>query len=266
MEILRRCSELLESGKNLVLVTIVKTSGGTPGKEGFKLVVTESEDLYGTVGGGAVEHRAVAESREVLEARSNRLVTYNLEDLGMKCGGQISLLYEYMQARRSFVLFGVGHIGRALAPILDSLGFQVTLFDSRSETKQSLAENLQGRLVIGDYKDISPVVEPLKRSEFVFIATHGHEHDYEVLKQTLESGGEFRYIGLIGSRHKIRTTLEKLEADGLEAPDCFYGPVGLDIGGDTAAEIAVSIAAEVVAVQNGSEARHMRATLKAGKT
>jgi xanthine dehydrogenase accessory factor len=85
------------------------------------------------------------------------------------------------------------------------------------------------------------------------------------LKQVLEAKGEYRYVGLIGSRSKIRSTLKKLSDVGLQAPEYLYAPVGLKIGGDTAAEIAVSIAAEVVSVVHGAEAPHMRSSLEGSR-
>ena len=68
MEILRQCSKLLEGGTNLILVTVVKASRGTPGKEGFKMILTDQDQLFGTVGGGAIEHRAVQDAKEVQKA------------------------------------------------------------------------------------------------------------------------------------------------------------------------------------------------------
>ena len=262
MEILKQCTTLLEQGSDIVLVTVVRAGSGTPGKEGFKMILTDRHELYGTVGGGAVEHRAVQEAEEVLRSRSNRLESYDLEKLGMKCGGQVTLLYEYMQARQGFMLFGGGHIGRALTPILESLGFRITVFDSRPEVRDLLGEREGRSIIIGDYEDIGKAVDVLRACRFCFIATHGHLHDFQVLKQVLEAGNDYRYVGLIGSRSKIRTTVEKLAACGLKAPGFLYAPVGLEIGGDTPAEIAISIAAEVVAVLNGAEAPHMRSTLE----
>jgi xanthine dehydrogenase accessory factor len=259
MDILKQCSSLIEGGANIVLVTVVKATSGTPGKEGFKMILTDRGELFGTVGGGAIEHRAVEDGKEVLKTGGNRLEEYNLAKLGMKCGGQITLLYEYMQGRRGFMLFGGGHIGRALTPILESLGFRVTVFDSRPEVRDQLGETEGRKIITGNYEDIGNAVEALRACEFGFIATHGHLHDFQVLKQVLEAKDEYRYIGLIGSRSKIRTTLEKLEASGLQAPDYLYAPVGLNIGGDTPAEIAISIAAEVVAVVHGANMPHMRA-------
>jgi xanthine dehydrogenase accessory factor len=261
MDILRQCSSLIDQGTDVVLVTVVKASSGTPGKEGFKMILTDRGGLFGTVGGGAIEHRAVEEAKEVLRARENRLETYDLEKLGMKCGGQVILLYEYMAGRRGFVLFGGGHIGRALSPILEGLGFRVMVYDSRPEVRDMLGEREGRTIMTGDYGDIGSCLETLKRCEFCFIATHGHLHDFQVLKQVLQAKEKYRYIGLIGSRTKVRTTLEKLNAEGIKAPDSLYAPVGLRIGGDTPAEIAISIAAEVVAVSHGTEAPHMRSIL-----
>jgi xanthine dehydrogenase accessory factor len=261
MDILKQCSGLLEQGTDIVLVTVVKASSGTPGKEGFKMILTDRGELFGTVGGGAIEHRAVEDGKDVLKSRENRLEAYNLEKLGMKCGGQVTLLYEYMQGRQGFMLFGGGHIGRALTPILESLGFRVTVFDSRPEVLNLLGESEGRTIITGDYEDIGSAVETLQGCEFCFIATHGHLHDFQVLKQVLEAKDGYRYIGLIGSRSKIRTTLEKLKAAGLKAPEYLYAPVGLKIGGDTPAEIAIAIAAEIVAVVHGAEAPHMRASL-----
>jgi len=262
MDILKQCSSLIAQGIDIVLVTVVKAGSGTPGKAGFKMILTDRGELFGTVGGGAIEHRAVEDGREVLRTRENRLEEYNLEKLEMKCGGQVTLLYEYMQGRRGFMLFGGGHIGRALTPVLESLGFRVTVFDSRPEVLDLLGEREERTILIGDYEDIAVAADNLRACEFCFIATHGHLHDFQVLKQVLRARDEYRYVGLIGSRSKIRTTLEKLEAAGQQAPDYLYAPVGLKIGGDTAAEIAISIAAEVVAVVHGAEVPHMRSTLK----
>jgi xanthine dehydrogenase accessory factor len=160
------------------------------------------------------------------------------------------------------VLFGGGHIGRALAPILETLGFRVTVYDPRPEVAELLPQTETRTILRGEYSDLSPVLSVLAGCDFCFIATHGHEHDYLVLKQVLEAREEYRYLGLIGSRSKIRSTLKRLHADGLERPAFLYAPVGLAIGGNTPAEIAVGIAAEILAVRSGASAPHMRDRLE----
>jgi len=262
MDILRKTVELLEQGDDLVLVTVIEAGAGTPGKTGFKMIVTRSGALHGTVGGGALEARAVQDARKMLQNMEGGQRDYDLGEIGMTCGGRTSLLFEVLQARQSFVVFGGGHIGRALSPILQSLGFRVTVYDPRAEVSELLPDTGQRKVVRGDYGDLAPVRSVLEASEFCFIATHGHEHDYAVLKQVLEARPEYRYVGLIGSRAKVRTTLKRLEADGIERPPFLYAPVGLAIGGSTAEEISVSIAAEVLAVRYGAPAPHMRDRLE----
>jgi xanthine dehydrogenase accessory factor len=262
MDILKKCSNLIEQGANIVLVTVVTASRGTPGKEGFKMILSDRGELFGTVGGGAIEHRAVEDGKEVLGAGKNRLEDYDLEKLGMKCGGKVTLMYEYMQGRRGFMLFGGGHIGRALTPILESIGFRVTVFDSREEVRERLGEREGRAIMIGKYEDIGGAVQTLQNCEFCFIATHGHLHDFHVLQQVLQLKQRYRYVGLIGSRSKVRNTLEKLKEAGLKAPDYLYAPVGLKIGGDTPAEIAIGVAAEVVAVLHAAEVPHMRSNME----
>ena len=251
MEALRKCLEALEAGHDVVLVTVLEAGSGTPGKEGFKLLLSDDGSTYGTVGGGALEHRTLADARQALAQRRNALTTYELASLGMVCGGQVTLAFEFMAGARSFLLFGGGHVGRALAPILESLGFRVTIYDSRPEMQPALAAVPGRRVVIGEYTDIAAVRPQLERSEFCFIATHGHLHDYQVLAQVLAAGGRRRYIGLIGSRSKVRTTRERLAREGLAEPDCLYAPVGLALGAQSPAEIAVAVAAEVIALLHG---------------
>jgi xanthine dehydrogenase accessory factor len=149
-------------------------------------------------------------------------------------------------------------VGRALAPILKSLGFRVTIYDSRPDLQPVLAAVPGLRVVIGEYADITPLHEELERAEFCFIATHGHLHDYEVLRQVAAAGGNRRYVGMIGSRSKVRATRERLARDGLPVPEFLCAPVGLALGAQSPAEIAVAVAAEVVAVLRGVAAPSLR--------
>jgi xanthine dehydrogenase accessory factor len=257
MNIFEKTTELQAAGVSSCLVTVTEASGGTPARAGFKMLVTESGELFGTVGGGALENRAIEEAKQLLARGESLFLQLDLAKLGMTCGGRVSLFCEYLPAARGFVLFGGGHVGRALTPMLEALGFRVTVFDNREEVAELL--RAQSRtVVIEDYQDISAVAGRVRADRCCFIATHGHEHDYRVLKQLLELDVEYRYIGLIGSKNKVLTTLKKARREGLKIPAQLYAPVGLDLGGDTAAEIAVAVAAEVVAVQYGRTAAHMR--------
>ena len=261
MDILKKTAELSELGNAFMLATVVTVDGSSPAKPGFRMAVVSASETYGTIGGGALEKIIIDEAAAKLSAGGSlpapELRKLNLRAIGMECGGQLEMLIEYFGGRNDFILFGGGHIGRALSPMLELLGYSVTVFDNRPE----IAEHIQaeGRtLQIGDYTDISPIADRLKTAEGCFIATHGHEWDQTVLGQVLATGADLPYIGMIGSKKKVAVIISNLRNEGITIPAQLYTPVGLKIGGDSAAEIAVSIAAEVVAVKNKTEARHMR--------
>ena len=258
MKVYKKCIELLESGRNVALVTVIKASRGTPGKEGFKMLVADNGELFGTGGGGALEHHTIEEAKKVLQEEKNEILQLDLSTLGMKCGGRTTVTVEYLKGARSFVLFGGGHVGRALAPILKSLGFRLTVFDNREEVRDQLKESLLERVIITDYNDLSGHRQTVEQARYCFIATHGHDYDYAVLKQILTLSDHYDYVGLIGSRNKVRTIVERLRSEGLSAPEYLFASVGINLGGDTAAEIAVSVAAEVIARLHGTPVEHMR--------
>lgn len=249
MDVLRKIVEWKENGRNFVLVTVTETEGSGPGRTGFKLLVGENGEMAGTVGGGALENNAVEIAKEILvNDKANRYQRFNLADIGMTCGGRTSLFFEYISAKKKFILFGGGHIGRAITPILESIGYQVIIFDSREEVAGFQNSSAGRRVVISPYDDISPVKDDILDAEGCLIFTHGHDGDYLVLKQLLSLDTTYSYIGMIGSRRKVEKLRDKVGKDGIEIPDTVFAPVGLDIGADTAEEIAVSIAAEIVGV------------------
>ena len=261
MTVFTKCDQILSSGRNAALATIIEASAGTPGKQGFKLLLAADGELFGTVGGGALENRAIEEARGVLADGGTRIFHFNLSELGMECGGKVDMIIEYLPATAPFVLFGGGHVARELCPILRSIGFALTVFDPRPETAVHFSEP-GVRLVSGEYADLSSHINELRNVKYCVIATHSHHHDYEVLKQLIRLDADLSYIGLIGSKRKVRVILRQLREEGVTLPRSVYTPVGLKIGALTAAEIAVSIAGEVIAVKNGVTADHMRATLE----
>ena len=121
-----------------------------------------------------------------------------------------------------------------------------------------LAGNPLREIIIGDYRNISTVLEKTIRDGFCFVATHGHSYDYDIVRQLLSTEQPFSYLGMIGSKKKVGTLFKRLSGEGIAVPDYLYAPVGLDLGGDTAAEIAVSIAAEVITIIRGRSGTHLR--------
>jgi xanthine dehydrogenase accessory factor len=261
MDIFDLLAGLNRSGKAFMLATIIRASGSSPAKAGFRMVVENGGSNSGTIGGGALEKIVIDEALSVfktgimLPEAETRM--FNLAALGMECGGQVELLIEYFGGRKSFVLFGGGHVGQALAPILEIIGYRVTVLDNRPEIKPLITGGSRN-VITADYSDISVIADTLKSSGGCFIATHGHEHDQKVLEQILKLAPGLPYIGMIGSKNKVGSILKRIRESGTEIPDTLFSPVGLKIGGDSAGEIAVSIAAEFVAVNNNASVSHMR--------
>ncbi len=149
-----------------------------------------------------------------------------------------------MRAGRTYI-FGGGHVGQALVPVLAKVGFRVTVFDTREHiaTKEHFPEAEE--VIFGDYNDIYAKVN-LTKNDFVVIMTPGHQSDYALLEQILRQ--KTRYVGCIGSRHKIAKTQAMLREAGIteERIASVCSPIGLPILAETPDEIAISIAAQMI--------------------
>ena len=151
-------------------------------------------------------------------------------------------------AERAFV-FGGGHVGRELVPLLANVGFDVTVFDDREPLARPENYPRARRVICGSYEDVSAHVS-LGWDDYVCVMTHGHAADELVVAQALAARP--RYLGCMGSRKK-RAVLERVLRDkGFTETDlaAVELPVGLDIGAVTPPEIAVSIAARMVQVRS----------------
>lgn len=147
-----------------------------------------------------------------------------------------------VRAGRVFV-FGGGHVGQALVPVLAGVGFRVSVYDSRPELANAEHFAQAEQIICGSYEQIT--VKPTE-NDYVVIMTPGHQGDFALLSQVLRL--QTRYVGCIGSRHKIARTKELLREAGIsdEAIARVHWPIGLPILAETPAEIAISIAAELI--------------------
>lgn len=143
------------------------------------------------------------------------------------------------------VIFGGGHCSRALAPLLETVGFRVTVFDDRPEFVTRERFPAAEALIAGDYLRIADFLT-LTAADYVVVMTSGHQHDYEVEEQVLR--GPLAYIGVIGSRTKTAYVNQRLREAGIgeEAIRRVHSPIGTAIGAATPEEIAVSIAGEMI--------------------
>ncbi len=250
--------DLQRRGRSAVLVTVVAKQGHVPLDPPAHMLVDAGGRVAGTVGGGAIEKHALAEAQAVLVDGEPRLREYLLDEdrpgshdvaTGMLCGGKVSLFYERLAPARRAYLFGAGHIGQALAPLLPPLGIVPVLVDCRPEYLSGRPE-----LCLQAGPDYATLPElPGLDQAAVVIATHGHAGDQRVLAHVLASGARPPYIGLIASTRKWRVMARELRAElGEAAPlDTVRAPAGLRLGGRSPAAIALSVAAEMQAALTG---------------
>ena len=248
---------LRSQGHPAALATVVATRGSTPGKETMRLLVRHDGSFLGTVGGGCVEADVVDAALEVLEAGTPRRVTFRLTERatgegGLMCGGELDVFIEPVTAP-PLVLFGAGHISHVLCPMAASAGFAVTVVDDR-EMFANTERFPHARRVVAErsFEDCFRRLT-VPASAYCVVVTRGHAMDLECVDFALST--DARYVGLIGSKGKVRSLLRRLDTrDQLASVDFrrLHAPIGVDLGGGTHGEIAVSILAELIAHRRGT--------------
>ncbi|MEI5989088.1 xanthine dehydrogenase accessory protein XdhC [Enterococcus crotali] len=328
-ELFLRLGEAIEGKEDTVLVTVTASSGSTPRGAGARMLVGKAGRLAGTIGGGAVEFRAEKIAQEVLESKLSKseqfiLAPNDVVDLGMICGGNVALFFQYcswqdpvisdicgeikkhfesnqqcwlitelnkeeansfgfysvetglmgnvpaelqketfkqgismvtvnsqvysieslLQKGKVFV-FGAGHVAQALVPVLKKLDFYCVVLDDREQflTKAIFPEADQ-RIVI-DLKNIEATIQ-LAESDYAIVMTRGHQFDFELSKQLLRT--KAHYIGVMGSRRKIAVQIDRLKESGFSMKEIerINMPIGLKIKAETPAELAISVAGELI--------------------
>lgn len=168
----------------------------------------------------------------------------------------MEIYVEPIEAPPRLFLCGAGHIAQALAPLARGLGFELSVVDEREEL------NCEARFPGCACILLDPASyvrrEPLGPRDWVLIATHDHALDEQVLERTLAQAP--RYIGMVGSRRKVLRLVERVaQRKGPLSLANVYAPVGLSLGAVGPEEIAISIAAELVAIRRGAAVSHLRA-------
>ena len=256
----KRLHEIADGTVAAAVCTVVATSGSTPRKIGASMVVfspapgdDSSGRIEGTIGGGAVEHRVQAEALEAIACMRPRTVEVALTtQLGMCCGGQMTIFIEPVRQSPPLLLFGAGHVAAALCPAASAAGFRVYVADPRDEQRTPTRFPDAARLV-EDYEDADLDTLPFGPDAFALIVTHDHGTDQRLTERLLKR--ELRYLGVLGSQRKARLTRERCLAKGFSPAEVarIVSPAGLAIGAETPEEIAISILAQLIAIRRGAE-------------
>jgi xanthine dehydrogenase accessory factor len=254
-EVFKALSDALDKGEEVALVTIVASTGSTPQRVGAKMLVYADGRTVGTIGGGCYENEAFWKAREAIKSRKPQTVRYELNDdfaqeTGLVCGGQMEVFIEPVEAAPEVYVFGAGHVGYFVAKMAHEVGFKVHVIDDR-EKFASTERFGDGIDVVVDEIPGWLAAHPLPATAYAVIVTRGHRHDLDALRALASQN--LRYVGLIGSRAKVKRIYDALRDEGMTADALrhVHAPIGLDIGAITPQEIAVSILAELIAVKHG---------------
>lgn len=207
----------------------------------------------GTLGSPSLDEQVAAALPALFPARESRgALSRNFEYRDGGRAGNASVYIELHGPPARMVIVGAGHIAIPLARLGEMLGLRVEVLDDRPEfaSAERFPEDAAVRVI--DFRD--PFADtPLAPHDHVVLVTRGHSFDYECLIRLLRMTHPPHYIGMIGSRRRVRATHEQLLRDGFSTEEMgrVRAPVGLDLGGQTPVEIAVSVAAEIVMFHSG---------------
>jgi xanthine dehydrogenase accessory factor len=181
----------------------------------------------------------------------------------MACGGKVTLFYEFVGPKQYVYIFGAGHCGAALARILKPLGFHTTIIDDRQAVIDALDDSADVKICQGFVDYIN--ANGLPNDRYIVVATPNHTNDYHVLNAIIEKNIKPTYFVMLCSEIKIGEYMNeayKRFGENLNL-DNFYSPIGLDIGGNTPEEIAISISGEILSVFYGKQEinSHLRNSL-----
>ncbi|GKX30039.1 xanthine dehydrogenase accessory factor [Vallitalea longa] len=254
-------------GQSCIMVTVIEMTGNTPVTVGKKMLVDGKDNSIGTVGGGALEYYAKQKCRELLISQQSKLEKYILNEgevvtegetvLPMACGGRVTLFYEYIGVKAKVYIFGAGHVGQALTKVLSKMNFYITVIDDRKDIYDTV--ECANRKVQSTYVNFIEN-EELDLNSYIIVCTPSHKNDFNVINKVLELKLKPKYIGMLCSQVKLKTFLDKIhDKFGKVDLSNLYSPIGLDTGGCSPEEIAISIASEILAISYGKKGhKHLR--------
>ena len=290
---------LLQIEPKAILMVVIANEGSSPGRKGFKMLVTQNQ-MHGTIGGGIMEHKLVEYAQSLLE-KSNFIpfIKHQIHDKsastdqsGMICSGRQTIAFyalnsdsltwidlilnsengkisysengihvnaatsareweflEPISLPNQVFIIGGGHVGLALSEVLSRLDFEIHLLDHRENLNTMEANSFVHSKQIVEFESIERYI-PETENTYIVIMSFGYRTDDIIIRCLL--GRKYKFIGMLGSQEKMKTLYKNLLADGFtqEQLDQVHAPIGLDIKSETPAEIAISVAAQLIQIKN----------------
>ena len=256
--LIEQIPQYVKQNKKVALVTVTASSGSTPAEPGKEMLVDETGNIGGTVGGGQLEYQAIEYAKACLIKNESKAFHFDLKkDLSMECGGAVDLFVKVYMPSVQLILVGGGHVNLALCQMADIMGYDVTVLDDREEIVSPERYPNARKRICGNLNEETAKLEVLP-IDYVVIATQGHGYDEVALQNIVLKHP--RYIGVIGSRRKVDAMMKSLVKKGIPKEELqnVCAPVGIALGGNEPAEVALCILAEILLIKNGGTLKHMK--------
>ena len=246
LNIYQEAARIKQKGGSAILGTLISLDGAFPKGEGSKALMKASGEKIGSLLGGVeLEKKILSEGEVSLREQKPKVLVLSSESRKME------ILLEPVFSEPTVFLFGGGHVSEQVAPLAKRVHFKVVVIDDREMFANRERFPEADEVIVSEFENCFNKVN-IDGSSYIVIVTRGHLYDGFVLEQAVKS--KARYIGMIGSKKKIRTLYQNLTEKGMskERLNRVHAPIGIDINSETPEEIAVSIVAELIKVRGES--------------
>jgi xanthine dehydrogenase accessory factor len=240
--------EIKQRGGSAVLATVISMDGKFPSQDGVKILIKSGGEKIGSLFlGEGLEKRILEEMDSLLKLRKPTIISFKSEkqDHPWK---YVEVLLEPILSEQTVYLFGAGHISQQLAFLAKIVKFKVVVIDDREMFANRERFPDADEIIVSDFEEAFNKIN-IDQSSYIVIVTRGHLYDGIVLEKAIKTNA--RYIGMIGSKNKIRILFKNLLEKGVpeEQLKKVYAPIGIDINSETPEEIAISIIAQLIKIR-----------------
>jgi len=254
--VLRELAAAVQSSRPVALATVVQTRRSVPRRAGTKMLVFGDGRSLGTVGGGAMEAAVVEEALLAIRSGKSTLLEYDLLDPAEGdpgiCGGEVKIYLEPYMPPHTVYVIGCGHVGQRVIDLAAWLGYRTVAVDDRQELVSEEALPKADIRFHGSVEE-AVAVHPITEDSSIVVVTRSTDLDAAALPHLIDSPA--RYIGVMGSQIRWKTTSDRLVGEGVppESLERIHNPIGLEVGAETLEEIAVSIMSEIIKINRTVE-------------
>ena len=269
--------KIQESLKNGIPVALITAMNSEQNNIGRKFFINKNKEVVGDINNDSrvndllLEYVIKKMNQNVFSVISIVSLNYdtykitesnkiNISDNFDKNNGSV-LFIEFMYPKMQLIIVGGGHVGHALAQLGDVVGFEITVVDDRKDYANLERFPMAIKILTGDIESSIDSLE-LNALSYVVLVSRGHKLDEAALRMSVQKNPA--YIGMIGSKRRTSIVINNLVQEGvnLEQIQNIYTPIGIDLGGQSPAEIALSILSEIIIIIHKGSGKHLNSLKK----